>query len=57
MRKVVNRLKNRPSHLLWNQGAEDFCGCVTVLLEPEEGTETTDKVDEWQRNSTLRQDS
>jgi len=57
MRKVVNHLKNRPSHLLWNQGAEDFCGCVTVLLEPEEGTETTDKVDEWQRNSTLRQDS
>ena len=25
-------------------------------LEPEEGTETTDKVDEWQRNSTLGQD-
>ena len=42
----MNGLKNRPSHLLRNQGAEDTCGQVTRRLELEEGTETTYKAEE-----------
>ena len=33
MRYVVNCVKNRPSHLLQNQGVEDTCGRVTEKIE------------------------